>query len=91
MSRCGIHADSYRSLLQLLHVFCLQTFRAFDRIKADAVIFRQAFEAGSTDRLVMHEDVRTVILGDKPEALLVAKPFYDSFCQLISPPLSKIE
>jgi len=90
MSRCGIHSDYYRILLQFLNVFRFQTLLAFDYVKADAVVFGERLEATSTNCLVMHENVRAVILGYKPEALLVAKPFHGSFCQLFHLPYQEL-
>lgn len=78
--------DNDKENLQFLHVLRFQPLRALDRFKADTVVLGKSLKAFSQNCLMVHKHVRAIILGYKPVALLVIKPFYGTFCQSVSPP-----
>jgi len=61
------------------HGLSLRPFRALSDHKLDLVAFTQGLEACRVgNRRVVDENIRTVVLRDKPEPLLVVKPLHRS-------------
>jgi hypothetical protein len=60
--------------LHALDVLCFQTlFTGYD-FKGNFIAFVEGFESRPDDGRVMHEDILTGTLGDKPESLFVVEP-----------------
>src|SRR6185436_1978548 len=54
----------------------LQPFVTGDDVKFDFFTFIQGLESGTQYGGVMHKDILSRVLGDKPKTFLVVEPFY---------------
>jgi hypothetical protein len=68
----------YQQVLRM-HVGRLRAFRALNHIKIHCLSFFQGLESVSLDGTEMDKDIRTILLRDETEALLVVEPFHSSF------------
>jgi hypothetical protein len=60
--------------LHALDVLGFQPFFAGDNLKRNFIAFVKGFESRADDGRVMHEDILTGTLGNKPESLFIVEP-----------------
>jgi hypothetical protein len=60
--------------LHALDVLGFQPFFAGDNLKGNFIAFVEGFESRADYGRVMHEDILTGTLGDKPESLFIVEP-----------------
>jgi hypothetical protein len=72
-----------RCALNFYHIGGGRSLWASFDVKGHLVTFFKRFKAGSLNGREMHENVISLFLLNKTETLLIAKPLYDSCCQLL--------
>jgi hypothetical protein len=60
--------------MRALDVLGFQTFFTGDDFKGNFIAFVESFESRADDGRVMHEDILTGTLGNKPESLFIVEP-----------------
>ncbi len=63
-----------------MHIGRLGALGALNHFKFHCLSFFQGLESVPLDGTEVDEDVRTIILRDETEALLIVEPFHSSFC-----------
>jgi len=66
------------------YVCGLQPFRTFDNLEFDFIPFHQRFEALTSDRGKMTENIFSILLFKKSKALRVVEPFYFTFSHVLA-------
>src|SRR6266511_4600820 len=65
---------------ELAHGLGLRALGARHDVKLDLLTFIQGTKAPGFNRRVVDEDIRTVVLGDKPIPFSCVKPLYGPLC-----------
>ncbi|GAK56178.1 hypothetical protein U27_03140 [Candidatus Vecturithrix granuli] len=71
--------------LDKIDVFRCRPFFSFSNLKYNAIPFVQLLKTGSDNFAIMHKNILSVILFDKPVTFLLIKPFYCTLYQFTSP------
>ncbi len=73
-------------LLKWRYADCAGAFATLFDFETDSLALIESFKTSAGNGAIVYKNISTFIVFNKPEPLLLVKPFYLSFCQCLKSP-----